>query len=173
MSFPGVLKKFILFSFMANIVCLQGDISSGLNVYVRVHSECLTGDVFGSTRCDCGSQLAESLKFIHETGRGIVVYMRGHEGRGIGLGHKMKAYNLQDAGADTVEANLQLGLPVDSRDYKISAEVFKSKSQSYNSCVFFYILQTSLLYYLIHGDSQITDLKLNMVMSTYCSNYFL
>lgn len=158
---------------MANIVCLQGDISSGLNVYVRVHSECLTGDVFGSTRCDCGSQLAESLKFIHEIGRGIVVYMRGHEGRGIGLGHKMKAYNLQDAGADTVEANLQLGLPVDSRDYKISAEVFKSKSQSYSSCVFFYILQLPLVYYLIHRDPKTTDLKWNMVRSTYYSNYFL
>jgi 3,4-dihydroxy 2-butanone 4-phosphate synthase/GTP cyclohydrolase II len=92
-------------------------------VLVRVHSECLTGDLFASQRCDCGSQLRTALTMIAEEGAGVVVYLRGHEGRGIGLGHKLRAYELQDLGRDTVDANLELGLPVDGRDYGVGAAV--------------------------------------------------
>ncbi len=90
---------------------------------VRVHSECLTGDLFGSHRCDCGAQLADSLKLIGAEGRGILIYLRGQEGRGIGLGHKLRAYALQEQGYDTLDANLALGLPVDSREFGIGAQM--------------------------------------------------
>lgn len=92
-------------------------------VLVRVHSECLTGDAFASARCDCGPQLHESMRRIHEAGRGVVVYVRGHEGRGIGLLAKLQAYALQDRGLDTVDANLEQGLPIDAREYSVAGQI--------------------------------------------------
>ncbi|NJP73831.1 bifunctional 3,4-dihydroxy-2-butanone-4-phosphate synthase/GTP cyclohydrolase II [Streptomyces sp. C1-2] len=106
-----------------HIALVHGDLGDGEDILVRVHSECLTGDVFHSLRCDCGPQLDTSLELVQREGRGVVVYLRGHEGRGIGLMSKLRAYELQERGRDTLDANLELGLPADARDYGAGARI--------------------------------------------------
>ncbi|HSH73517.1 MAG TPA: GTP cyclohydrolase II [Methylophilaceae bacterium] len=108
-----------------HVALVMGSVTEKNNVLTRVHSECLTGDIFSSQRCDCGEQLKLAQQIISKERTGVIIYLRDHEGRGIGLGNKIRAYELQDNGLDTVDANLALGLPVDSRSFEIASDIIQ------------------------------------------------
>lgn len=131
---------------MEHTALVIGKVNSAEHVLTRIHSECLTGDVFSSSRCDCGEQLRLAQQQIAEVGTGVIIYLRGHEGRGIGLANKIRAYELQDRGFDTVDANLALGLPVDNRSFEIASEILS-------------ILQVRSINLLTNNPNKINDLK--------------
>lgn len=128
-NLPTAFGQFTAYGFRStvdgveHVALVHGEIGDGEDVLVRMHSECLTGDIFQSQRCDCGPQLHTAMERVQAAGRGVIVYLRGHEGRGIGLLSKLRAYELQERGRDTLDANLELGLPADARDYGAGAQM--------------------------------------------------